>query len=152
LNILISDIRFFFYNIINNNIINTIFLFILRVSFILFFLDNFRLSSIGLIRYIQVFSFISIIFIFFIFVYFYVINAHYLISINHNSDINLNGYVALDKKPDKAIAHGLSTMLSEISLGGIMVGVCRLVTKTLVKSSIPLIQKTNVVIISPVIV
>jgi quinol-cytochrome oxidoreductase complex cytochrome b subunit len=50
----------FLFIFIQNNFLFGIFLYLFIISFILFYLDNFKLSSIHFIKYLQLFSFVSL--------------------------------------------------------------------------------------------
>lgn len=92
------------------------------VSFILLYLDNGRLSSITMIKYIQAFTFISVLFVMLL----YINNSVFIDMVsyiknnynNNNYNINLHGhrYGTLDKKEVKfrGKGKGLSTVGGQI--------------------------------------
>ena len=91
------------------NIYTSIFTF----SLVLFYLDNLRLSNTNLIRYIQIFSFISLPFIVFILAYNHILSLDILNCAKDNdNNVNLHahGHVSIDKEASKAIGQGLSTI------------------------------------------
>ena len=122
---LFSSIFTIINNIINNNIFICIFSWAFIISFILLYLKDFKLSNISIIKYIQIFSFISAPFVLF----FYTYNISMLTDIinyvkDNDNNINLHGHahVSFDKEAGKAIGQGLSTIGSQIGLGATMVG------------------------------
>jgi len=141
------------YNIssfLNNDIFINIFLLVFLISFILAYLDNFRLSHISIIRYIQIFSCISAPFIILLSAYNNIMPIDFInyIKDNDSNTINLHGHghVNLDKEAGKAIGQGLSTIGSQIGLGATIVGIGGAVGKAIAKSSLPPVQKAGVII------
>ena len=115
-------------------------------SFVLWYLDDFKLSNLKVVKDIQNFSFVCI-------PLYFVYGLCYLSSfidityqIKDNNDINLHGHVSLDKEAGKAIGKGLNTIGSQVGLGATMVGVGTAVSKVVAKSSIPPVQKAGIVI------
>jgi energy-coupling factor transporter transmembrane protein EcfT len=94
-----------------NNIITNLFLLLFTVGFILFYLDNFKLSSIYIIKWFQIFSFFSVLIIFILYVS--DINLINLICCANDKDINLHGHVTVGKEAGKAIGQGLNTIGSQ---------------------------------------
>lgn len=135
----------FSYVLVENSVITNLFLFLFTISFVLFYLDNFKLSSIHSIRYFQIFSFIGILFIFILHIL-DMTNLMNIICYVNDKDINLHGHISVDKEAGKAIGQGLSTIGSQIGLGVTMVGVSTAVGKVITKSSIPPMQKAGVVV------
>jgi len=149
LNISWSNIFLFFNNIISHNIFMNIYTSIFIFSFVLFYLDSFRLSNINLIRSLQRFSFISFPFIVFILAYNHVLSLEILNCIKDNeNNINLHthGHVSIDKEASKAIGQGLNTIGSQWGLGGTIVGVSTVVGKAVAKSGIPPLQKAGFIV------
>lgn len=124
------------------------------ISCIFFYLDGFKLSSITIIKCIQIFSFISLPFILFLCSYYKIIFIDILHNVedsNNNVNLHAHGHVSLDKYGAKAIGQGLSTIGSQIGLGATMVGVSTAVCKALAKSSIPPLQKAGLIVGASVI-
>lgn len=62
-----------------------------------------------------------------------------------NKDVNLHGHVSIDKDAGKAIGQGLQTIGSQIGLGATMVGIATAVSKAVVKSGMPPLQKAGII-------
>lgn len=137
----VLNLNFSFF-VVNNIYIVSLFLF--TISFVLFYLDDFNLSSIYYIKLLQIFSSILFLIIFIINVSY--INLTDLICCVNDKDINLHGHVTLDKDAGKAIGQGISTVGSQIGLGATMVGVSTAVGKVLTKSSMPPLQKAGLIV------
>jgi hypothetical protein len=141
------------YNIssfLTNDIFINIFLLVFFFSFILAYLDNFRLSHISIIRYVQIISFISAPFIILLSAYDNIIFIDLINNIkdNDSNTINLHGHghIIVDKEASKAIGQGLNTIGSQIGLGASIVGVGGAVGKAIAKSSLPPVQKAGVIV------
>ena len=128
-----------------NNVIINLLLLLFIISFILFYLDNFKLSKTHFIKYFQIFSFINLLFMFILFLS-NNINLADMIYYANDKDINLHGYVTLDKEAAKHIGQGLNTIGSNIGLGAAMVGISTAVGKTITKSSMPPLQKAGFIV------
>ena len=140
------NILLFIYNI-NINVIVSIFSFMFIISFILFYLDNFKLSIFYCIKFIQIISFISILFICLLFMYNNIISIDTILFIKDNeNDIHLHGHVSIDKDTGKAIGQGMNTIGSQIGLGATMVGVGTAVGKAVSKASLPPLQKAGFIV------
>ena len=134
-------------NIINNNIFICIFSWAFIISFILLYLNDFKLSKISIIKYIQMFSFISAPFVLFFYAYNISINIDIINYVKDNdNNINLHGHahISLSKEAGKTKGQGLSTVGSEVGLGATMVGVAGAVAKVITKSSLPPVQKAGI--------
>jgi hypothetical protein len=123
--------------------------FLFTSSIILLYLDDFKLSSMKLIKYIQVFSLVFIP----LYVIIYIYNTPYMFDSNiisdikdSNNNINLHSHISLDKEAGKAISQGLNTIGSNLGLGATMAGIATAVGNTIAKSSLPPLQKAGVVI------
>jgi len=122
--------------------------FLFTSSLTLFYLEDFKLSNIRLIKYIQIFSFVCIPF-YIIYYMFNIFNPSLTDLITYmadNKDVNLHGHVKVDKEAGKAIGQGLQTIGSQIGLGATIAGVATAVGKTIAKSSLPPVQKAGVVV------
>ena len=140
------NILLFIYNI-NINVIVSIFSFMFIISFILFYLDNFKLSIFYCIKFIQIISFISILFICLLFMYNNIISIDTILFIKDNeNDIHLHGHVSIDKDTGKAIGKGMNTIGSQIGLGATMIGVGTAVGKAVSKASLPPLQKAGFIV------
>jgi hypothetical protein len=62
-----------------------------------------------------------------------------------NKDVNLHGHVSIEKDAGKAIGQGLQTIGSQIGLGATMVGIATAVSKAVVKSGMPPLQKAGII-------
>jgi|ERR1700742_177155 len=86
--------------------------FLLTSNITLLFLDNFKLSNIRLIKFIQIFSFVCVP-IYFIYNMYNTLNislSDIIFCMADNKDINLHGYVSVNKEAGKAIGQGLQTI------------------------------------------
>jgi len=125
-----------------------IFTFLFILSLVSFYLDDFRLSKIHLIKCLQIFYFICVL----LYIGYCICNVSYIfisdiiIYAKDNNDINLHGHINLDKDAGKAIGQGISTVGSQIGLGATMVGVSTAVGKTVAKSGMPPLQKVGFII------
>ena len=148
LNISLLDIFSFFSNIINNNIFINTCIILFTISLVIFYLDNFILSHINIIKYIQLFSFIVIPFIIVIQSYNYIIISETInfVKGDNNVDLHAHGHVSVDKETGKAIGQGLNTIGSQIGLGAAMAGVGAAVAKGIAKSGMPPLQKAGLII------
>lgn len=120
--------------------------FLFTSSFILLYLDGFKLSRNYIIRYVQIFSFVVIPFYSWYYIYEISDITFYATDKDNNNDINLHGHVSLDKEAGKAIGQGMNTIGSNLGLGATMAGIATAVGNTIGKSSLPPIQKAGIVL------
>ena len=130
----------------NNNYIIIIFSFIFTISFIIFYLDNFKLSKHIFIMSIQIFSFIGLLLL----LTTIICNTYNLQDViclakDNSADCNIHGHVSLDKEAGKYIGQGLNTIGSNIGLGASMAGAATGISKGIAKSSIPPLQKAGII-------
>lgn len=115
------------------------------VSFILLYLNNGRLSSLTMIKYIQAFTFISVLFVMLL----YINNAvlidmvSYIKNNYNNINLHVHRYVSLDKEGAKYRGKGLSTVGGKIGLGATMVDVSIAIDKAITKFSYPISSQIN---------
>ena len=133
----LDDILFASYSFIGS--------FLFTGSFVLWYLDDFKLSQIKSIKYIQIFSLIimPILFTYYVFTH-----IHLYIDITNNvddKDYHLHGHVSLDEKGAKAVRDSISTLGSNVGLGASITGVAMAGSKAIAKSSIPPFQKIGMV-------
>ena len=135
--------------------IYVIFLFSPLFSFILLYLDNFNLSNIRVIKYIQMFSFIVIPIIFFLFIY---SNLNYSDVIfwidenkNNGNNIHLHGHVSLSEQVGRVIGQSIGNLGSNVGLAGTVGAFSYAVSQGIVKSSLPPLQKAGVIIAGGII-
>jgi len=140
------DISLFFSSIFNTTFFLNSYFTLFTISIFFFYLDDFRLSEVIIIKYIQIFSFVSLPFILFFYAYHKTIFIDTMYVKDTNNDINLHGHVTLDKDGAKAIGQGLSTIGSQIGLGATMVGLGGAVGKAVAKSGIPPLQKVGFIV------
>lgn len=122
--------------------------FLFSLSLTLFYLDDFRLSDMKIIKLIQIFSFVYIP-IYFIYNMYNTLNISLydiILCMADNKDVNLHGHIKVDKEAGKAIGQGLQAIGSQIGLGATIAGVAAAVGKTLAKSPLPPVQKAGVVV------
>ena len=126
--------------------ISYLFLFFSHISFILFYLDNFRLSTTYFIRCFQISSFIGSL------LAFSIISADSnsiidsIYHINDNNDVSVHGHVTIDKEAAKELGQGLNVIGSQIGLGATITGVSLAVAKGISKASIPPMQKAGIIL------
>lgn len=122
--------------------------FLFTSSIVLLYLDEFKLSNVKFIKYIQIFSFIVI--PLYALYQLYNIPHRYILDVifhvKDNNVINLHGHISLDKQAGKAIGQGMNTIGSNIGLGATKAGVGTAVGKTIAKSSMPPVQKAGIVL------
>lgn len=129
-----------------------IFSFFFTLSFVLLYLDDFKLSNNLLIKYVQIFSFIII-------PIYLVYNTYIIYSIidvvdfvkDNNNNVDYHGHISLDKEAGKAIGQGLNTIGSNVGLGASVAGLGAAVAKGIAKGSLPPFQKAGVIIAGGVI-
>jgi hypothetical protein len=126
LNLLLLNILFVSYKITNNYYFINIFFLTLTISFILYYLDNFSLSDIKVIKYIQIFSFVGMplfIISYVLFMYDNIIftsiicnvgdvNNNVGTHINTNVNVNVN-----DEKSGNSMAVSVATGLTALGIG-----------------------------------
>jgi hypothetical protein len=83
------------------------------ISFIVFYLDDFKFNENKLIKYIQIFTFICTPFILFILSFTSFIDIIYCVKEGDNN-IHLHGHVSVDKDTGKAIGQGINTGMNTI--------------------------------------
>jgi hypothetical protein len=123
-------------------------------SIVLFYLDDWKLSDNKIIKYLQIFSFVSTIFIIIITAYYITIFTDvisYIKDNDNNVNFHAHGHITLDKDAAKAVGQGLSTIGSQWGLGATMVGVSAAVGKAIAKSGMPPLQKAGVIVASSII-
>lgn len=133
-----------------SGIISFIFLILTVFSFVTFYLDDFKLSNSRIIKYLQIFTIISIIYI--IFTNFYCINDNINIiyyvtdpskdSVNITAGANIN----IDKQAAAEISKGISNIGNNLGLGATVAGVSTAVAKGISKSTLPPLQKAGIII------
>ena len=119
---------------------------LLTSSFVLLYLDDFKLSNNRVIKLIQILSFVLIPLYTLYALYNISITIDIINNVKDSDDIHLHGHVSLEKEAAKHIGQGLNTLGSQIGLGGSITGVGLAVSKTIMKSSMPPLQKAGVVI------
>ena len=142
------------YNIIIINTLESIFLSITSLLFILsltlFYLDGFELSSVKFLKFLQIFTFICTPFMIGLVMCNH-ISIDFINSVKDgDNNVHLHGHVSVDKETGKAIgkgiSQGLSTIGSQWGLGASMVGVSTVVGKAIAKSGMPPLQKAGLIV------
>ncbi len=130
----------------NSHYVINLFLVLFVVSFILFYLHDFKLLSLYYIKYFQLFSFIGL----FLAIIICISNiANYIevvCCVNEKDSVNLHGHTNITKDAAISINQGMSTTGSNLGLGATMAGVSTAVAKGIVKFSLPTVQKAGVII------
>ena len=134
---------------------STIFLlsFLLTFNLIYFILDDLSLSKNKFIRISQILSplfFILIIYFSFIDVQSSVNSVLYMAENgnNDNTKINIGANITLDKEAGKQVAKGISNLGQNLGLSTTIASVVAGTGKLLVKSSLPVVQKTGILLTS----
>jgi len=117
---------------------------LLILSLVTLYLDDFKLSNVKLLKFIQIFSLIFISFYIIYCIYNLPLIWNVIICINDNNDINLHSHITVDKNAGKEIGRGLNTIGTNI--GASITGLGMAVSKCLVKTSMPPFQKAAVVV------
>lgn len=140
-------------NPILENIVGFLSVFLITLSLTLFYLDEFKLSNIKVIKLLQIISFVYIFILFLYWIYnMSYVSLYDIISyMADKKDIDLHGHVSVNKEAGKAIGQGLQTIGTQIGLGATMTGVAAAVGKTLTKSGMPPLQKAGIILGSSVI-
>jgi hypothetical protein len=120
-------------------------------SIILFYLDNFKLSSNYLIKYLQKFCFIFFPIIIILIVFNTIYNIDIICYLDDKDGVNLHGHVNVIKDAAKELSKGMSVIGSQIGLGATIVGVSAAVGKAITKASVPPIHKAGIILGSAVI-
>ena len=141
LNIYLSNILLFIDNIINNNILVSLYSNAFSFSLIIFFLDNWRLSDIKLLKYIQILTFISAPILLIFFVYDHIIITSFINSTKDSNNIHIYDHIFIGKEGSKTIGQAVYSIGSNISLGAFIAGVFNVVISGISKSSIFSLQK-----------
>jgi energy-coupling factor transporter transmembrane protein EcfT len=133
------NLYFLFHILIVNNVhsIFYLFSFLFLINLIIFYLDDFKLSSVYSIKCFQIFSFVGLLFILIILI----LNLTNIIDITcslEDKDINLHGHMSIEKEAAKYIGQGLNTIGSQLGLGATIAGVSSAVAKGIAKSGMPL--------------
>jgi len=124
-------------------------------SFVLFYLDDFKLSKNHFIKYIQIISFIGIP-LYLTYSLYHVVSMIDIISYvndkdsNINPDIDFNATVSIGKDAAAELSKGMQTIGSQIGLGASIVGIGA-VGKGIAKSAMPPVQKAGVIVGSSLI-
>lgn len=113
----ILNLWFFIFNFLNNIHIINLFLFLFTINFIIFYLDDFKLSSNCFIKSLQIFSFIGLVLILIITTLNICTTINVIFNIN-DKDINLH-HVSLDKEAGKAID---KSSFTPVQKAGVIVG------------------------------
>lgn len=119
---------------------------LLILSLVMLYLDDLKLSNVKLLKFIQIFFFLFISFYIIYYIYNLPLIWNVIICINDNNDINLHSHISVDKNTGKAIGQGLNTIGTNIGLGASITGLGMAVSKCLVKTSMPPLQKAAVVV------
>ena len=134
---------------------------ILSISFFflftLFYLDDFKLSDNKSIKYSQIVVFVLFVFYKIYFIFYILLNYDFFYDIvcnikpddikdaKENNNVTLKGKVVLDEKAGAELAKSLHSVGSNIGLGACVGSLAAGVSKTLVKSSLPPVQKVGLV-------
>jgi cytochrome c oxidase subunit 1 len=121
-------------------------------SLVMFYLDDFKLSDVKIMKYVQIFSFIIIPLCFIFYVYDLCDSISWSILHNINDkDTNLHGHVSINEESAKIIGHNIGTIGSNIGLGATVAGISSAVAKGIAKSSIPPVQKAGIIMAGGVV-
>ena len=125
------------------NISSSLLFFILFLNFILFYLDEFRLSQNKLIKFLQILTPIWLLLIVFIFFYLNILTFNNVLFLDEDKTINntvsIGGSVEMNRDAAEVIGRN-------IGIAGTVAGVSGAVGKAIAKSSMPPLQKAAVVV------
>ena len=142
------NLYFFISNIFsliqNNNIIIIMLSFIFTISFIIFYLDNFKLSNNIFMKLVQIFSFAAMLFLLIVTTC-NTYNLQNIVCFAKYNPIDLHGHINMDKDVGKYIGQGLNNIGSQLGLGASLAGVASAVSKGIAKPSIPPLQKAGII-------
>ena len=131
------------------------------ISFILFYLDNLKLSANDEIKYFQLFSFIGLLFVLIISIYNTINSMDFICYMgDKNKYVDLHGEYNMTKeaaenigngmntvgKGINTVGQGLNTVGSNLGLTGAIVGTGTAVASGLAKAPMPPVQKAGVII------
>lgn len=142
-------------NPILENIVVFLNVFLITLSLTLFYLDEFKLSKVKVIKLLQIISFVFI--SIFIFYYMWDISNISLFDVisymADKKDIHLHGHgqVSINQEAAKVIGQGLQSIGNNLGLGATIAGVSAAVGKAIAKSPLPPIQKAGIILGSGVI-
>lgn len=125
-------------------------------SFVLFYLDDFKLSKNSFLKYVEIISFIGIP-LYLIYSLYHVVSIIDIISYvndkdnNINPDIDFNATVSVGKDAAAELSKGMQTIGSQIGLGASIVGIGTAVGKGVAKSAMPPLQKAGIIVDSSLI-
>jgi len=128
-----------------------IYSFLFTSSFVLFYLDDFRLSKNNFIKCVQVLFLIGMP-LYFIYRLYDLPNMVDIISYvtdkdkGVNTDVDINTTVSIGKDAASELAKGMHTIGSQVGLGASIAGVGTAVAKGIAKSSMPPIQKAGIIV------
>lgn len=136
-----------FYNslIINSIFIIDFYITLFTITIFSLYLNNWRISNITIIKYFQVFNILLFFFIILYYVYIYPNYIDFILCAN-DKDIDLHGHVTVTKEAGEALKEGMTTVGAQIGLGASIVGVSSAVSKAIVKSGMPPLQKATLII------
>ncbi len=147
---MIENLTIIIMNISNSYYLPLVVSYLLTFSLVLFYLDDWKLSKVNIIRYFQIFSFISALIFIFLFAYNKAMFPYIISYVKDSNDVHLHGHVSIDKETGKAIGQGMSqglnTIGSQLGLGATMVGVSTAVGKAVTKSGMPPLQKAGFIV------
>lgn len=128
------------------NLLIFLFAVLFKISFIIFYLDDFKLFSSYSIKYFQIFSSIGILFTAIVIMYNIVDYTDIICYANDKNTVDLHGHVSIGTEGAKAIGQCLNTIGINIGLGATMAGVAFAVAKAIAKY-MPPVQKAGIMII-----
>ena len=141
LNIYLSNILLFIDNIINNNILVSLYSNAFGFSLMIFFLDNWILSDIKLLKYFQILTFISVLILLIFFAYDHIITTSFINCTKDSNDIYIYDHIFISKEVSKTIGQAVYNISSNISLSASIAGVFNVVINGISKSFIFSLKK-----------
>lgn len=133
-----------------------IYSFLFTSSFVLFYLDDFRLSKNNFIKCVQILSLVGMP----LYLIYNLYNLPNMIDIisyvtdknkDINTDVDINATVSIAKDAASELAKGMHTIGSQVGLGASIAGVGTAVAKGIAKSAMPPLQKAGIIVGSSLI-
>lgn len=133
--------------------LSLIYSFLFTLSFIILYLDGFKLSERKFIKYIQIISFIFMP-LFVAYNTYILFDSIEIISYANDKDsvnLNVQANIKIGKQAAAEIGKGLSNIGNNIGIGATVAGVSAAVAKGITKTSLPPVQKAGIIVAGSVI-
>ncbi len=122
----------------------TLLTYIFSINLLILYLDNFKLSSFIVIKYLKIFTIILILILIIL------DSAYFIDTINCINDkdngVNIHGHINMTKEAAESISQSITTVGSNLGLGATIAGVGTAVGKSVAKSAMPPLQKAGIIV------